>query len=51
MALDTGMRRGEMFKLKWSDIDFEAGIINIQAFNTKTMRQRQVAITLRLAQE
>jgi integrase len=51
MAVDTGMRRGEMFKLKWSDIDFENGIINIQAFNTKTMRQRQVAITSRLALE
>ena len=51
MALDTGMRRGEMFKLKWSDIDFENGIINILAFNTKTMRQRQMAITSRLAQE
>ena len=51
MAIDTGMRRGEMFKLKWSDIDLENGIINILAFNTKTMRQRQVAITSRLAQE
>ncbi len=51
MALDTGMRRGEIFKLKWSDIDFENGLVNIQAFNTKTMRQRQVAITSRLAQE
>ena len=51
MALDTGMRRGEMFKLKWSDIDLENRIINIQAFNTKTMRQRQVAITSRLLQE
>lgn len=51
MALDTGMRRGEIFKLKWSDIDFENRLINILAFNTKTMRQRQVAITSRLAQE
>lgn len=49
MALDTGMRRGEIFKLKWLDIDFENGLINIQAFNTKTLRQRQVAITSRLA--
>jgi len=23
MPLFTGMRRGEMFKLKWKDIDFE----------------------------
>ncbi len=26
-ALYTGMRRGEMFKLKWSDLDFERGFI------------------------
>lgn len=29
MALYTGMRRGELFKLKWADIDFERGFINI----------------------
>jgi integrase len=48
-ALDTGMRRGEMFKLKWTDIDFQNGLITIQAFNTKTMRERQVAMTSRLS--
>ena len=30
MALYTGMRRGELFKLKWSDIDFEKGFITIR---------------------
>jgi integrase len=50
-AIDTGMRRGEIFKLRWSDIDFENGIINIRAFNTKTLRQRHAAITARLFQE
>ena len=45
------MRRGEMFKLKWSDIDFENRFITIRAFNTKTMRERQVAITERLSLE
>lgn len=30
LALYTGMRRGEMFKLKWSDIDFQRGFISIQ---------------------
>lgn len=30
MALFTGMRRGEMFRLKWSDIDFYRGFINIR---------------------
>ena len=29
MALFTGMRRGEMFKLQWNDIDFERGFIHI----------------------
>ncbi len=27
MALFTGMRRGEMFRLRWDDIDFERGFI------------------------
>lgn len=40
-----------MFTLKWSDIDFENGLVTIQAFNTKTMRQRQVAMTDRLIEE
>ena len=29
MALFTGMRRGELFKLKWSDIDFDEMTIEI----------------------
>ena len=30
LALYTGMRRGEMFKLKWNDIDFQRGFISIR---------------------
>ena len=30
LALCTGMRRGEMFKLKWNDIDFQRGFITIR---------------------
>ena len=30
MALFTGMRRGELFKLQWRDIDFENGFISIR---------------------
>ena len=30
MALFTGMRRGELFKLKWNDIDFHRGFIHIR---------------------
>ncbi|OPX33824.1 MAG: hypothetical protein B1H12_11210 [Desulfobacteraceae bacterium 4484_190.2] len=30
MALYTGMRRGEIFRLKWEDIDLEKGFIHIR---------------------
>jgi len=30
MALYTGLRRGELFKLQWSDIDFQKGFILIR---------------------
>lgn len=30
LALFTGMRRGELFKLEWSDIDLQRGFINIR---------------------
>jgi integrase len=50
-ALDTGMRRGEIFALKWSDVDFERRLITIRAFNTKTMRERTIALTDRLERE
>lgn len=50
-ALDTGMRKGEMLKLLPSDLDFENLVINVRAFNTKTMRERQVAMSKRLALE
>lgn len=30
MALYTGMRRGEIFNLKWQDIDFERGFISLK---------------------
>jgi len=30
LALFTGLRRGEMFKLKWSDINFDRGFISLK---------------------
>lgn len=30
MALFTGMRKGELFKLQWQDVDFERGFIHIR---------------------
>ncbi len=45
------MRRGEIFSLVRSDKDFESGLTTIRAFNTKPMRERQIAMTERLTAE
>lgn len=29
LALYTGMRRGEMFRLRWQDVEFERGFIHL----------------------
>lgn len=50
-ALDTGMRQGELLKLRWRDMDLGEGYIVIAAFNTKTMRERSVKMTIRMKLE
>jgi integrase len=50
-ALDTAMRRGELLKLRWRDLDFMDGVITITAMNSKTARARRVAMTPRLRAE
>lgn len=58
-AIDTGMRRGEIFKLKWADLDWdgealsitESRAVKVQEFNTKTLRARTVPLTKRLKAE
>ena len=47
-ALDTAMRRGEMFKLRWRDVDLDNRDITIIAMNTKTKRARNVSMTERV---
>lgn len=47
-ALDTGMRRGELFKMKWHDIDWKNRWIYVRAENSKTMRERVVPISNRM---
>ncbi|MCG6533874.1 MAG: tyrosine-type recombinase/integrase [Syntrophales bacterium LBB04] len=39
MALFTGMRRGELFKLQWNDIDFERGFITIRHDPPRSQRR------------
>lgn len=50
-ALDTAMRRGEMFKMRWCDVDFVKNEIFIPQTNTKTEDSRTVGITPRLREE
>lgn len=51
LALDTAMRRGELLKLCWRDVDLENRLISILAFNTKTAKARTVGMTQRVYDE
>ena len=42
ILLYTGMRRGELFKLQWRDIDLTKGFINIRKETTKTRKPRNL---------
>src|SRR5262249_18388911 len=42
IALYTGMRRGEIFNLKWCNIDFDRELIHVR--NTKTAKDRSIPI-------
>lgn len=50
-ALDTAMRRGEIFKMVWGDISFATNEIFIPQTNTKTEKSRSVGMTPRLRVE
>lgn len=51
LALDSGMRRGEIFKLRWQDIDFENDLIRIVGTHTKTERERIAPLSDRAKNE
>ncbi|HXQ32868.1 MAG TPA: site-specific integrase [Anaerolineales bacterium] len=46
VGLHTGMRRGEIFNLKWFDVDFGRGILQIR--KTKTKLNRTVPMNTRV---
>jgi len=50
-ALATGMRKSELFNLKWTDIDFEQDTVTVQSkedWHTKNYKARALALTPRL---
>ena len=51
LGLDSGMRRGEILTLDWTDIDFDANVITILGTHTKTQKKRSVPMTKRTKAE
>jgi integrase len=51
LALITGMRRGEILKMKWKDVDIRLGTIRVPEENSKTKRERFIPIDANLAAE
>lgn len=50
-AIDTGCRKGELLKMRWQDIDWDARALSIPMMNTKTARARAVPISNRMVVE
>lgn len=48
MAYDTGMRRGEILNLRWSQVDLTKGLVRLQGVDTKTQEGRLVPLNDRL---
>lgn len=43
-ALQTGMRKTEILTLKWTDVDFDNGLIMIRQTNSKNKKMRKVPV-------
>jgi integrase len=51
LAVDTGLRRGELLKLEWSMVDFPARMLRLPGRITKTKKPRTIALTRRAYDE
>ena len=46
IAVDTGMRKGELRRLRWNDVDFDKSMIRVQ--HTKNKTPREIPMTHRV---
>ena len=44
LALNTGMRRGEILSLRWENVSLESGLVLIEAARAKSGKERKVPI-------
>jgi len=45
ILLLTGMRRGELFSLEWSEVNFETSFIILSQYKTKSKKRRTIPIS------
>jgi integrase len=45
MALMTGLRKGELLKLTWDDVNLDTNIITVRAENSKSKKSRKIPIS------
>jgi integrase len=45
LAMNTGMRRGELFKLTWTDVELAEGLITVQPSSAKSGKRRHIPLS------
>ncbi len=46
VALNTGLRRGELFGLTWTDVNLQSRLVTVQAGNAKSRKARHVPLNV-----